>query len=194
MAHLHRAARDFPRHLGGLLLAPGDDSGPWISVVRFADDAALDEWLASAQRSEALVDLNATIEGDFEQVTRRTPFGSIVRVVNGSVRTTPNWKNAMTVFMVLFPTVMLLTRFLSPVLHDWGFNPGLAMWVSNIASVALLTWLFMPWATRIFAFWLDPIDGASPRTSLIGALIVAGVCLAFLAVFLAVPWLQFWSN
>ena len=88
---------------------------------------------------------------------------------------------------------MLLSRYLSPVLHDLGFNAGLALWMSNIVSTILLTWVLMPFATRVFRFWLDPIDGAPLKPTLIGLVIVVAVCLAILVLFMTVKNLQFWD-
>ncbi|MDD2858154.1 MAG: hypothetical protein PHU75_05695 [Candidatus Nanopelagicales bacterium] len=190
---LHRAAQGFAHYLGGLLLVPSEASGSWISVVRFADDASLDVWLQSRERAALLRSLRVTLEGDFEQVTRRTPFGSIVRVVDGQVRSTANWRTAMVVFMVLFPTVMLLSRYLSPVLSDIGLDPGLSLWLSNIVSVVLLTWVLMPTATRVFGFWLDPIEGRAIRPTVLGISIIVLIYAVTLVVFMTVKDLQFWD-
>ncbi len=191
-AGLNRTALTFPGYLGGLVLAPSDPNGTWISVLRFQDDATLNAWLASPERAEQLGILRGYLVQDFEQVTRSTPFGSIVRVVGGQTKSTPNWKTAMVVLMVLFPTVMLLARYLSPALHDWGLDPGISLWVSNIVSTILLTWLLMPTATRIFRFWLDPVDGAPLKPTLIGVAIILAVYAVTLGVF-TIKELQFWD-
>ena len=191
-AALNRASLALPGYLGGLVLAPSDPSGAWISVIRFQDDATLNAWLSSPERAAKLDVLRGYLVQDFEQITRRTPFGSIVRVVDGQTRTTPNWKTAMVVLMVLFPTVMLLARFLSPALHDWGLEPGISLWVSNIVSTILLTWILMPTATRMFGFWLDPVDGAPLKITLIGVAIVLAVYAVTLGLF-TIKWLQFWD-
>lgn len=191
-ASLNRAALTFPGYLGGLVLAPSDPAGTWISVVRFGTDAQLNTWLASAERAEKLRTLRKYLVQDFEQITRRTPFGSIVRVVDGQTRSTPNWKTAMVVLLVLYPTVMLLSRFLGPVLRDWGLDPGMTLWISNIVSTVLLTWLLMPTATRLFRFWLDPIDGAPLKPTVIGAAIIVALYGVTLLVF-QIKALQFWD-
>ncbi|MDI1289669.1 MAG: hypothetical protein PSX37_06950, partial [bacterium] len=53
-ASLNQAAQSFPGYLGGLVLAPSDPDGSWISVVRFADDGQLSAWLESPERAAQL--------------------------------------------------------------------------------------------------------------------------------------------
>jgi hypothetical protein len=64
----------------------------------------------------------------------------------------------------------------------------------TFVSVALLTFVFMPLATRLFTRWLDPIDGVSERVSILGALVVIGVYAATLWLFASVQWLDFWKH
>jgi antibiotic biosynthesis monooxygenase (ABM) superfamily enzyme len=60
----------------------------------------------------------------------------------------------MVVLLVLFPTVMVLSKVLSPFLH--GLPLALQMFLSNVTSVVLMTWLFMPLTLRALGFWLTP--------------------------------------
>jgi antibiotic biosynthesis monooxygenase (ABM) superfamily enzyme len=179
---------------GGTLLAPGTTAPTeWLSILRFRTDHQLQAWLNSTERQDALPQLRSQLTEDFSVMTHSTPFGSILRIQDGTTRVTPNWKTAMLVLLVLYPTVMTLSRFLGPLLDDIGAEPWLSMWLSQIVSVVLMTWFFMPAVTGWFRRWLDPVDGAAPRTSLIGAAIVAVVYLATLALFASVNWLQFWD-
>jgi len=168
-------------------------STEWLSILRFRTDHQLQAWLNSAERQGALPQLRSQLTEDFSVITHSTPFGSILRIQDGTTRVTPNWKTAMLVLLVLYPTVMTLSRFLGPVLDNLGAAPWLSMWLSQIVSVGLMTWFFMPTVTGWFRRWLDPVDGAGPRISLIGAGIVVVVYLATLALFASVNWLQFWD-
>lgn len=67
---LQRMSREFPGYLGGLLLAPAQPDGQWISVLRFTDDATLNAWLTSPERTAELSVLREYLVQDFEQVTR----------------------------------------------------------------------------------------------------------------------------
>jgi hypothetical protein len=154
-------------------------------------DHQLQSWLNSPQRKQALPQLRSQLAEDFSVVAHSTPFGSILRVQDGTTRVTPNWKTAMLVLLVLFPTVMTLSRFLGPVLDNAGAEPWLSMWTSQIVSVGLMTWFLMPVVTSWFRRWLDPVDGASVRVSVIGAGVVLLGYVATLALFATVTWLQF---
>jgi antibiotic biosynthesis monooxygenase (ABM) superfamily enzyme len=178
---------------GAALVRPDDDSAEWLSILRFRTDEQLAGWLNSAERRAALPELRAQLTQDFSVLAHSTPFGSILRVQDGITRVTPEWKTAMLVLLVLYPTVMTLSRFLGPVLDDLGAEPWLSMWLSQIVSVALMTWFLMPTVTGWFRRWLDPVEGAGVRTSVIGAAVVAGVYAVTLTIFASVTWLQFWD-
>ncbi len=169
---------------------PGGDS---LSVLRFRTERQLATWLGSPERVEALGALRRSLSREFSLVSSTTAFGATVRTENGRTAVTPKWKTAMLILLVLYPTVMLLSRFFGPVLNHAGAPPWLAMWLSQVISVAALQWVLMPWAGRRFRLWLDPLDGAGTRISALGAgVLVAGYALT-LAVFAAVQWLQYWD-
>lgn len=177
----------------GTVVLPTKVSGEWLSLIRFRTEKLLAAWLGSGQRERALSPLRSTLAKDFSTLSRTTPLGTTVRIQNGRTLMTPNWKSAMLVLMVLYPTVMVLSRFLGPTLNRAGAEPWLALWVSQIVSVSALQWWLMPTVTRPFRKWLDPVDGAGLRTSLLGAVVVVVGYAVTLAVFATVRWLQFWD-
>jgi antibiotic biosynthesis monooxygenase (ABM) superfamily enzyme len=190
---LARAGSGFPGYEGTALLASGI-ADERISLVRFRTGGQLSAWLRSPERSAALGDLRSSLSKDFAVVANTTtPFATTVRTENGQTLMTPNWKSVMMVLLVLYPTVMILSRFFGPVLDGMGAAPWLALWISQILSVSLMQWWLMPVATRPFTRWLDPVDGAGWRISLAGAAVVV-VCYAVtLMAFANVKWLQFWD-
>ncbi|MGN2637582.1 antibiotic biosynthesis monooxygenase [Nocardia takedensis] len=182
----------FPGFDGAALFGPGGPGG-WFSVLRFRTAGQLAAWLESEQRRAALPALRSELTEDFSMAVHSTPFGSTLRTVDGRTRVTPTWKVAMLVLLVLYPTVMTLSRFLGPVLDEWGAPPWLAMWLSQIVSVASMSWVLSPAAAAAFRRWLDPVDGAGWRRGLVGATVVAALYAATLALFASVPWLQYWD-
>lgn len=189
---LARASSKFPGYEGTVLLPP-DEGTEWLSMLRFRTADQLSTWLQSPERDQALPGLRSSLTKGFSSVSSTTPFATTVRVQNGRTLMTPNWKSAMLVLLVLYPTVMVLSRFFGPILDHAGAQPWLALWVSQIVSVSALQWWLMPSVTRPFRNWLDPIDGAGRRISLLGAAVVIVGYAATLALFASVKWLQFWD-
>ena len=189
---LARASSKFPGYEGTVLLPP-DGGDEWLSMLRFRTPEQLTAWLRSGERDEALPGLRSSLTHGFAAVSSTTPFGTTVRIENGHTEFTPNWKSAMLVLMVLYPTVMLLSRFVGAVIDHWGAKPWLALWLSQVVSVSALQWVLMPFAARRMSRWLDPVDGAVPRVNLRGTLLVVAVYAVTLVIFANVTWLQFWD-
>ena len=177
----------------GTTVFPAGTSGQWMSMIRFRTEKLLSAWMESRQRVEALSPLRSTLTREFSTASHTTPFGTTVRIENGKTELTPSWKSAMLVLMVLYPTVMLISRFLGPHLTQLGAQPWLSMWLSEVASVSALQWLLMPFAARRMRRWLDPVDGAAVGVTVRGAAIVGAVYVVTLTIFASITWLQFWD-
>lgn len=190
---LVQLAAAFPGFEGATVLRPSHEGREWLSVMRFRTDHQLQSWLGSRKRQGNLPRLRAQLTEDFAVVAASTPLGSVLRTDRGVSRITPKWKTAMLVLLVLYPSVMVLSRFADPMLRTLGTPPWLTMWLSQVVSVSMLTWVLMPTVTKWFRRWLDPVDGADRRTSLIGSSIIAGGYAGSLAIFASVSWLQFWN-
>jgi len=191
-SRLVAASSRFPGYEGTILL-PDDTGDGWLTILRYRTNAQLSAWLRSTERDTALPGLRSSLTKGFSAVSSTTPFATTVRIQGGRTLMTPNWKSAMLVLLVLYPTVMLLSRFFVPLVEHTGAGPWLALWISQVASVSALQWFLMPNVTRPFRTWLDPVDGKGLRISAIGA---AGVIVGYglsLALFASVRWLQFWD-
>ena len=162
------AAR-FSGFLGNEVFAPVPGvQEDWVVVVRFDSAGHLKDWLQSDSRRR-LIEQAA----DLWQETRVESFsggfpGWFGPGADGFGRPIgpPNWKQAMSVLLVLYPTVMLLNLFLSPLLA--GLPMALSMFLGNVVSVALLTWLLMSMVNRVFGFWLTPSPSRSGWTEAMG--------------------------
>jgi uncharacterized protein len=167
----------------GTALFPGDSAGQWMSVLRFRTAGQLARWIRSLERQEALPRLRGELTHDFAELPRSAPFGSTVRVADGRAQITPAWKSGMLVVLCLYPTVMLLSKSLAPALSHLGVKQPSALFVGNVISVALLQWVLVPVVSLPFRRWIDPIDGAPARISLVGAGVVVAVYAALLMIF-----------
>lgn len=190
---LTELAGSYPGYEGTTVLPPTAEYPRWTSLIRFRAEHQLQDWMDSTTREAALPQLQQQLGGRFQVVTHRS-FGSTVRVQDGVAEVTPNWKTNMVVLLVLYPTVMLLSRFVDPLIRRLGTDVWLTMFLSQAISVSLLTWVMMPTAGRVLQRWLDPRTGAGWRVSLLGALVVIAGYLIFLTIFGSVEYLQFWRQ
>lgn len=190
---LAELAGTHPGYGGTTVLPPTAEYPRWTSLIRFRSDQQLQDWMKSTTRQSALPQLQEQLGGRFQVVTQQT-FGSTVRVQDGVAEVTPSWKTNMVVLLVLYPTVMLLARFVDPLIRRLGTDVWLTMFLSQAISVSLLTWVMMPAAGRALQRWLDPKRGAGWRVSLLGALVVIAGYVVFLTIFGSVEYLQFWRQ
>lgn len=161
-------------------VAPG--SQQWTSILAFYTDDQLSAWLQSEERAQRVPRLRSNLTKDF---TIDAPFGSILRIDDGRPRVTPKWRTAMLILLVLYPTAMTVTHVIAPLWIGLGAHPWLSTWLTQILCVAAMTYGLMPLATRRFARWLDPVEGASRRVSALGTLVVLAVYAICLSVFAA---------
>jgi antibiotic biosynthesis monooxygenase (ABM) superfamily enzyme len=182
---LTRSSSAFPGYEGTAVF-PADSAGQWTSVLRFRSADQLAEWMRSRERQEALPRLRGELTRDFAQLARSAPFGSTIRVADGQTRITPAWKTAMLVLLGLYPTVMVLSKSLSPALGNLGVNQSLSVFAGNVVSIVALQWVLVPAVSRPFRRWLDPIDGASTRISVAGAAAIVVGYAALIGLFVLV--------
>jgi antibiotic biosynthesis monooxygenase (ABM) superfamily enzyme len=180
MHELMRAESGFPGYRGAELLppVPGVQEN-WITLIRFDTDAHMRSWLDSTERSEFLAGLQPTVEHlDVQQL--EGSFGSWFAPATEGQAAPPNWKQAMAVLLMLYPTVMVISLYLSPRLR---LGMPMGIFVGNVVSVVALTWLLMPIANRLLTRWLAP--DASARTTAVGTValvLLYGLTIALFAV------------
>ena len=189
---LTTAASHFSGYEGTALFPPGA-LGKWMSLILFRTEPQLSSWLRSPQRAEVLPPVRSSLTKDFSVFAQTTPFGTTVRNVDGKPKMTPSWKSAMLLLMVLYPMVMLMSRFVAPLIAGLGAEPWLSVWLIQVVSVALMQWWLMPTVASWCRRWLDPVDGAGLRISLRGAAVALTVYAAALTIFATVEWLQYWN-
>ncbi len=105
--------------------------------------------------------------------------GTLRRIATPARRT----EDRNLVLLCLCPTVMLLSKSLSPALGHLGVKQSLSIFVGNVISVVLLQCVVVPTVSQAFRRWPDPIDGASARIGLVGAVVIVAVYAALLAIF-----------
>jgi antibiotic biosynthesis monooxygenase (ABM) superfamily enzyme len=66
----------------------------------------------------------------------------------------PKWKMALITFAGVYVYTLLLTKVLGPLIRPWPLPVSNA--VFNVIVVAGLTWVIMPFLTRLLRSWLNP--------------------------------------
>ncbi|MER5392498.1 antibiotic biosynthesis monooxygenase [Saccharopolyspora sp. NPDC002686] len=155
----------------------------WVAVFRYDSRAHLDEWLESETRAKLLEEGEDYFAGyDVRKI--RSAFGSWFRFDGEGEEGIPsNWKQAMTVLLALYPTVMVLSLTVGRELGAAGLPGYLSLFIGNVLSVSILTWLLMPLVNKIFAFWLVPGPARVAVTNLAGAAAIVACYLLLLAIF-----------
>ena len=107
-------------------------------------------WIESGERQAALKELRMLTVGDLTTSILGGFAGWFPTGESGSG--VPKWKQAVVVFIALYPTVIFtsyLARWFWP-----DLNLLVAIFVGNVISIAILTWMLMPAVTSRLAGWL----------------------------------------
>lgn len=165
----------------------------WYIVVHFDSPAHLGEWLDSDLRHR-IIGKGKKEFGPYRYKIQTGFEGWFSR--HGAGAKTPAWKQNFAVLFGLYPTVMLETLLFSyfGFLDTWSLAPK--MFINNLISCSLLTWIVMPLTTMLLNFWLKPqpsiteeLGQESPSATpnnLIGTLLVFMAYGFMIAIFQAI--------
>jgi uncharacterized protein len=165
-------AESFPGYQGTDIYPPADGQHTeWVVVIHFDDSEELQRWLDSPVRSEWVARLPAEV-ADFQLKTLPTGFGPWFAGLaeGGQGQVLPAWKMVVMVLLGLYPTVMLLSLFVSPHLLVLGFAGS--MLVTNAISSCLLQWAVVPVLQRLARPWLYPAADRGPAFSVGGLFLI----------------------
>jgi antibiotic biosynthesis monooxygenase (ABM) superfamily enzyme len=169
-------ATAFPGFLGSGWVRAGEGSDLWYMLYRFSDIPTLEAWEQSPQRSwwldsgrafarEVRVERRTGIEGWFDapfatHVETRHAGPAADATATGPIQqpipaAPPRWKQAVTIWIGFFPTNLLASWLL-------GFVPGfsdlplaLRVLIATLALTPVMTYLVLPWVTRMLRPWLQ---------------------------------------
>lgn len=153
------ALASFDGYLGSQVFEPvlgvQDDT-----VITFSFDSRphLDVWLESAERSDLLATIEPDLDGDRVMNVVDDLAGSLGSSFGGWFGGADHewpvkrWKQASIILLALFPTALMLSVLRSWLLPDLALVP--AVFLSNVLGIVILTWLLMPFLTRVFDTWL----------------------------------------
>lgn len=152
------AAR-FEGFLGCGWVRPAEASVEWHVLYRFSSQDALEVWEASEQREwwlgsaqglvgDSHVEKRTGIEGWFD-----TPASTDVQDLRAVPSPPPRWKQACVIFLVFFPLSLLANLAGREWLTDVSLP--LRVFVITVALTPVMTYLALPWVTKLFAPWLN---------------------------------------
>ncbi|MET8211342.1 antibiotic biosynthesis monooxygenase [Streptomyces sp. NPDC005373] len=169
-----REQEKYPGFMGTEFFKPVEGiQDHWVVVFRYDTREHLDAWLDSSNR-ERLLEEGRDYFASYEVRKVGTAFGGWFRFGSDEgEEVPPNWKQAMTVVLALYPTVMVLNLTVGHEFDVLGVPGYLGLFFSNILSVSILTWLLMPLVNRALAFWLRPGRTRHVRLDVAGAALVA---------------------
>ncbi|MGY4969131.1 antibiotic biosynthesis monooxygenase [Streptomyces nigrescens] len=173
-----------PGFMGSELFAPvAGVQENWVVVFRFESREYLDNWLGSDVRKK-LLEEGSRYFTSYDVRKVGSSFSGWFRFDHGEDRSAPpNWKQAMTVLLALYPTVMVLNLTVGYGLEKLEIREYIGLFLSNVLSVSALTWLLMPTVNRVFAFWLVPARVRTRRVQVLGIALVVFCYLVFIGVF-----------
>lgn len=141
-------ATDFPGYLGSGVLAPPPDDDEFQIVFRFADEQTLASWEHSASRRAWL----ARGSGLFAQPHEHRITGLDAWFGNAT-RQPPRWKQSIAIWLAFFPVSLAFNLLFGSTLADFSLVARVLL--STLALTPLMTYLFIPLATRLLAPWLQ---------------------------------------
>ncbi len=141
---MSQAQERFPGYLGSELFPPVPGvQEHWVALLRYDTAAHLTGWLDSDARARLLRDGGRFLRRPFDLHTVRSPFSGWFGF-GGAPAAVPSWKQAMAVLLALFPTVTLLYYGAGPLFRALHITGSFAIFVSNVLSSVILTWVLMP--------------------------------------------------
>jgi uncharacterized protein len=156
-------AERFDGFLGAGWVRSGEED--WHMLYRFDSRTHLDAWERSSERMRWLrsaadlvehrrTEYRTGIEGWFDEPDGRTAPDEAPseQSTRATASAPPRWKQATVIWMAFFPTSLALAYLLAPVSGDWPVVPRVL--VSTLLATPWMTYLFLPFVTRLFARWL----------------------------------------
>lgn len=144
----------FPGYRGSYLQSPAPGrENLWCSIIRYDSPEEMEAWFVSEERKAILG------QGEkFAAATRikllSSSFPGWEPQAAAEAPVIPPWKTAILVVLGLYPLLMLLRRFVVP--YFAGMNTALAVAITSLISVSLISFVCMPTFIKLFTWWLLP--------------------------------------
>ena len=142
-------AADFPGYLGSGVLAPPPGDDEHQIIFRFSDANTLASWEHSASRHTWL----QRGTGLFAQPHEHRAQG-LDSWFGNALRQPPRWKQSIAIWLAFFPVSLAFNLLFGGRLAELPMV--LRIFLSTLALTPLMTYWFIPLATRLLEPWLHP--------------------------------------
>lgn len=150
----------------------------WVTIVHFQSNEALDKWLKSDTRAA----LNGRFNEEFGEFDlRKVASGLGFWFAAGTSGGPPGWKMVLTVLFALYPSVVLVSVAVLPLLKGWSFAEK--MLLANLMTVSMLQYLIMPVLRKYLAWWHAPPEGKERNYTVAGTALLIVLLGAMALVF-----------
>jgi len=155
MEQFVRFALRFPGHESIHVLKPGGSGPHTYSVVdKFQSHGARDAFKASPEYKEWMRQLGALSDGEPSIDELGGLSGWFTLPEAPKAKPPPKRKMAVVTFLGVYPLALVLPKVFSAL--KLPFPPLVTAALINVGIVSLLTWVVMPFLTRLFKAWLFP--------------------------------------
>ena len=150
---LQEATRGFPGYRGCEVIRPADSSrGEYVSIFRFESVRALRAWESSELRRGALARFPHHAVGELRvhRVTGMEFWFTAAGAPTAPVR----WRSALLIVVVVYALIQLFSPIAAALLP--GVSPHLRLLLTLTVEVFFMTYVLMPWLTKLLRPWLEP--------------------------------------
>jgi uncharacterized protein len=147
------AVARMPGYQGATLVGPPHDQpGRRMLILRFADRPSLRRWVDSDERRSLTAEAAAFSKEVYEEPSSLETWFTIPGM--GAVQPPPRWKMALATTPAAYLLILAIVAVLEPFSGSWPNAASNA--VVTVLMVALLTYVAMPFVTRLLRSWLYP--------------------------------------
>lgn len=147
-------AMKFEGHLGIHVIRPPTDTYPeYVLIFKFDQYANLKKWIDSEVRQQWLE--------KSEHLVQENPKVQILRGMEAwftlpgrQIKPPPRYKMAIILWLAVFTLLNIVPPLLAPIIG--GLPPILRLLITSAIMVWLMTYLVMPFLTKLFYRWLYP--------------------------------------
>ncbi|NQX34373.1 antibiotic biosynthesis monooxygenase [Herbiconiux sp. VKM Ac-2851] len=153
----------------------------WVVVLSFDSEPHLNAWLDSPERA-ALLEEGAAYNEQLKLTRSSYGFGFWSGRSSPDALPDPVFKSNLLVLLMLYPIVFLWGYFIAdPLFDSHGVPFWLSLFIGNLVSTQLLGWFFVPWAFKLFGWWVK--RGIPVKTHVLGYSIVVLVYAVSMALY-----------